>query len=99
MPEEGDNYLKFPDGTLIQWGRATIPSSEAGGAGYSVDDFAIPFIGTPRAVATAEYTSSIVTFSVSAQPTASKITLYARANTGGIITGAHAFWHAIGRWK
>lgn len=99
ITEEGNGYLKFPDGTLIQWGRANFPSSGAGGAGYAVANFAIPFAGRPRVTATAEYTSGIQTFVVSAQPSTSSLTLYARTNAGGMVTGAYAYWTAIGTWK
>lgn len=99
ITEEGNGYLKFPDGTLIQWGRASFPSSGAGGAGYAVANFAIPFVGTPRVTATAEYTSGVQTFVVSAQPSTSSLTLYARTNAGGMVTGAYAYWTAIGTWK
>ena len=67
--------------------------------GYAVVDFTIPFVFEPRVTATALYASSIVTFVVSAQPSLSRLTLYARTNTGGIVTGAFAYWMAIGAWK
>lgn len=99
MPEEDNGYLKFADGTLIQWGWANFPGSGSGGAGYAVVNFTIPFVEAPRVTATAEYTSGIQTFVVSAQPSESSVTLYARTNSGGIVTGASACWTAIGRWK
>lgn len=99
LPEEANGYLKFANGTLIQWGRASFPASGAGGAGYATVDFTIPFVGTPKVTATAEYASSLAVFGVSVQPSESSVTLYARTNSGGIVTGAYAYWTAIGRWK
>lgn len=101
ITEEGNGYLKFPDGTLIQWGRGTFPASGAGGAGYAEITFPIAFSGTPNITATAMYAKSVVVFGVSAQPLPGGKTanLYARTNSGGIITGATAFWQAVGTWK
>lgn len=99
MPEEGNGYVKFPDGTLIQWGRANFPGSASGGMGYAVVDFTIPFVDTPSVTATAMYVNSVVVFDVSAHPRTYNVTLYARTNSGNPVTSASAYWMAIGRWK
>ena len=99
MPEEGNGYIKFPDGTLIQWGRASFPGSGSGGAGYATVDFAIPFVSSPAITATAMYVNTLVTFGVSAQSRSDGATLYARTSSGGIVTGASAYWVAVGKWK
>lgn len=101
LPEEGTGYIKFPDGTLIQWGRGTFPASGAGGSGYAEITFPIAFVGTPNITATAVYANSVIVFDVSAQPLSGgkSANLYARTNTGNPVTGASAFWTAIGRWK
>lgn len=99
IPQEGTGLLKFSDGTMIQYGSVSFPSSGAGGQGYGVVDFVEAFTGTPYVVASPVYVSSIVVFAVSVQPTATSLTAYARTLTGGIITGSNARWIAIGRWK
>lgn len=100
-PEEGSGYLKYPDGTLIQWGLGIFPALSSGGDGHAKITFPIAFSGTPNITATAMYANSVIVFDVSAQPLPGGKTanLYARTNSGGIITAATAFWHAIGTWK
>lgn len=99
IPEEGDPYLKFPNGTLIQFGRAEFPAY-SGGAVSTVADFTIPFVGpTPRVIATPIYLSSFVAFKISVQPSQSSVKLYALTDSGGMVTGGSAFWVAIGWWK
>lgn len=100
-PEEGNGYLKYPDGTLIQWGRAIFPALDAGGTGYAVITFPIAFVGDPIITATDVYANSVIVFDVSVQPLpgGKSANLYARTNTGTPVTGATAFWHAIGTWK
>ena len=96
VPEEGGNYVKFPDGTLIQWGRAQI-----GASGYASADFTVPFIDTGYVVqATPEYASGTITFDVSVQrSSASRAIIYARTNAGAIVSGTNVNWTGIGRWK
>ena len=96
VPEEGGNYVKFPDGTLIQWGRAQI-----GASGYASVDFTVPFIDTGYAVqATPEYASGTITFDVSVQrSSASRVIIYARTNAGAIVSGTNVNWTATGQWK
>lgn len=96
VPEEGGNYVKFPDGTLMQWGRARI-----GASGYASVDFTVPFIDTGYAVqATPEYASGTITFDVSVQrSSASRMMIYARTNAGAVISGVNVYWMVIGRWK
>lgn len=100
-PEEGNGYLKYPDGTLIQWGRAIFPALDDGGTGYAVITFPIAFVGDPIITATDVYANSVIVFDVSVQPIpgGKSANLYARTNTGAPVTAATAFWHAIGTWK
>lgn len=99
LPEEGNDYVKLPNGTLIQWGQAHFPSSGSGGNGYAVEDFTIPFVDTPSVTATSMYASSVITFDLSVQPRTYNVTIYARTNDGNPVTGASACWTAMGRWK
>lgn len=47
------------------------------------------------------YVSSLVVFVVSVQPRSDgkSAVVYARTLSGGIITGADAYWIALGKWK
>lgn len=99
-PEEGTDYIKFPDGTLIQWGQVYFPSVVSGGEGYGVATFSIPFSSNPRMSATPRYGgSSSSIFDVSVQVSAGYANIYARTNSGGLVGGAYADWIAIGTWK
>lgn len=99
LPSEGEDYIKFQDGTLIQWGTVRSP---ADGKGYGTIKFAIPFkdknynvLGTPIYA-----NSSIQTFTISVSNFAvDQATVYFRTNSSGILTAVSANWLAIGRWK
>lgn len=101
LPKENDNYIKFADGTLIQWGRVNSPGSEPG-TGTVI--FPMAFADTNYVLeATPEYGGSAYpVFEVSCQRIdASKAVFYFKqnGNTSAIITGVYAFWLAIGKWK
>lgn len=101
LPEENDNYIKFPDGTVIQWGNVQSPANSQG---YNTVTFPVPFKDTSyRMQATPRYgTSSYPTFDVSTQVVnESRAYVYFRqtTNVGSVITGVNADWMAIGRWK
>lgn len=96
IPGEDDGYLKFADGTLIQWGRATVGSN-----GAATVDFGTPFINTSYCIqATPEYYSGTPTFTLSTQrSTVSRMIIYARSTAGAVISGVNVYWMVIGRWK
>lgn len=100
LPEEGENYIKFANGTLIQWGVANSGSS--GGGAVSIN-FAVPFIDALyRITTTPEYaSSSYPVFLTSAQRvnTERAVIYFKQAYTAAVITGVNANWVAIGRWK
>lgn len=100
LPEESNNYIKFADGTLIQWGRV---NSIGNGPGYGTVDFPVQFIDANYSLsATPEYAGSeYPVFEVSCQRTdASRAVFYFRQNGNtSIITGVYAHWLAIGKWK
>lgn len=98
IPAEGNGYLRFADGTLIQWGRARFQSTTSGGNGSVKVNFSVPFTSTPRMSVTPIYASSATpTFTVSAQVYTDTANLYARTNAGAVISAAYADWIAIGR--
>lgn len=96
IPEEDNGHLKFADGTLIQWGRATVGSN-----GAAIVDFGTPFINISYVIqATPEYYSGTPTFTLSTQrSTASRMIIYTRTTAGVVISGVNVYWMVIGRWK
>lgn len=99
LPYEGESYIKFPDGTLMQWGKVESPKD---GPSYGIIDFTVPFLNKNYSVlATPIYpNANIPTFTVSIDKNATdKATAYFRTNNSGNLTGAFASWFAIGRWK
>ena len=100
LPEEGDNYIKFKDGTVIQWGRA---NSGASSGGAVTINFPVPFIDASyRITATPEYaSSSYPVFLTSAQRVNKEraVIYFRQAYTAAVITGVNANWVAVGRWK
>lgn len=101
LPEESDNYIKFEDGTVIQWGNVQSPANSQG---YNTVTFPVPFKDTSyRMQATPRYaSSSYPTFDVSTQViNESRACVYFRqtGNVGAVITGVNADWMAIGKWK
>lgn len=98
IPAEGNGYLRFADGTLIQWGRAYFQSTASGGNGSAKVNFPVPFTSTPRMSVTPIYASSATpTFTVSAQVYTDTANLYARTNAGAVMSSAYADWMAIGK--
>lgn len=96
IPEEGNGYLQFADGTLMQWGRANLQLNGAGSALVTIT-FPIQFSVTPRMSVTPLYSSSVTpTFTVSAQVYTDTANLYARFN-GELISPLYVDWMAIGR--
>lgn len=100
IPEEGNGYLRFADGTLIQWGRAYFQSTASGGTGAVTVTFPIPFSVLPRMSATPIYAATATpVFNVSVQPRSDmkSANLYARTSAGAVVSSAYADWMAIGR--
>lgn len=98
IPEEGNGYLRFADGTLIQWGRAYFQSTASGGGGSVKVNFSVPFTSKPKMSVTPIYASSAdPTFTVSAQSYTNTANLYARTRGGAVVSSCYADWMAIGR--
>ena len=101
LPEESYGYVKFPNGTLMQWGKAYFPGASQGGQGYVNVNFPAPFLDSEYSIsATPIYAgSSVPTYDISAYPAnQNTVTLYGRYE-GTAVGGVSAFWQAIGRWK
>lgn len=99
LPSEGESYIKFPYGTLMQWGKVESPK---GGPSYGIINFMVPFLDKNYSVlVTPMYpNANIPTFTVSIDKNSTdKATAYFRTNNSENLTGAFASWLAIGRWK
>lgn len=103
VTESGNGYVKFPDGTLIQWGSFHMQIKTNGQTdGYAGITFKAQFINDDVIVMlTNTYINSTrVTWSVSGANKAN-FNAYFYAPQAGFTT-AHktgARWIAIGRWK
>lgn len=98
----GNNYIKYANGILIQWGSATFPSDASGGKGYATIDFPVNFADTSYTIiATATYPgNTLPAFVVSAEVrSTSRAYVYARTVSMTVVTGARCGFAAIGRWK
>lgn len=109
MAESGSGYAKFPDGTMIQWGTASITSgtfSQIGSSGvFSLAiSFFFPaqFSGSPRVSGTARYSTGYAVpagFNDSSNTTAKGFAydFFARAPSAQVQLVIE--WMAVGRWK
>lgn len=96
VPVSGEKYCKLPDGTLIQWGNATIAS---GTDSVSVT-YPVPFvgIGTTRSVTANLYDTYDPSLTVRIYGLASTTT-FALYTTGNTTANRSAYWIAVGKWK
>ena len=94
MNDSGANYCKMPDGTLIQWGDASIPA----GSEKTTVTFPLAFINTNYAVSViGVYTVTRDVAFVYAAQTTTAIDIY--DSLADVSLGETFKWLAIGRWK
>ena len=109
------NYIKFQDGTLIQWGQSSFPSGTYNDASYKIVPFPISFYSnTYKMIPTMYYQSTVANnycLGVNLIPgivNTSSCTIYRRlsylAPTDSGQDNLYAIeegfdWVAIGRWK
>jgi len=87
-----DDYLKLPNGVLIQWGSITIPS----GSYVANIDLSQTFIDRTKLSIHLTPVQSGTTWNVNyAATTTSNISIGRTPNT----TASTYYWLAIGRWK
>lgn len=107
ITNENGTAIKFPDGTMIQYGQATNTAQ-----GYGEVNFPVNFLDTNISmIATGAYKKSgagsttvfdmFITADIS---TVSKGYLYTRRLVDGVVTRVSdieqkIYWQAIGRWK
>ncbi len=93
------NWVKYPDGTMIQWGTSSLSS---GGTGTI--SFPLSFNSTPTvalgATSTAPSDSVLIAVSMSSVSTSS-CTFHTRYTSGGAVgvTNEATKWIAAGKWK
>ena len=92
--ESSSNYLKLPDGTLIQWGEATIPS----GSAKTTVTFPLAFANVNYAFfPTGIYTYTRDISFVYAAQTATTIDIW--HGSADLSHNVYFKWLTIGRWK
>ena len=101
--ESGGNYIKYANGTLIQWGSlsVTVAVSTAMGSVYRTssaqgDTFPVSFYYAPLVIATPH--SAINSCYINTQ-TKTGFTLYPISYTSLSAASRDIYWLAIGRWK
>lgn len=108
MPTSGSNtygyYIKFPDGTLIQWGSALNTTD-----GAAVINFPVPFesvsaasmVATPRYLGS--YTKGLEVRTATQVHSVNTGYVYFNLWNSGSTTyktaDVYCYWLAIGRWK
>lgn len=98
MPESGSDYVKFPDGTMIEY--ANILVSRAAGLNSVAVTFHYPFVGLTPVVMTDISTSEPQRFipgHTSTTLTGTTIELYNNGSSVG--TSTYVSYYAFGRWK
>lgn len=83
--DSDSNYCKMPDGTLIQWGSATVNSE-----GSYILSLPVAFIATPTITVSTDAWNPVA--AGAAGVGTGTITLRSSANQ-------KVYWQAIGRWK
>lgn len=95
-----NNYIKFPDGTMIQWGMITTESIEAGTTVTISVTYIIPFTGSPSArVFVTKRTSYPHYYDLGVSSlTNNGFKLNCRNESSSTLSPS-SNWFAIGRWK
>lgn len=92
--ESGDGYIKYPDGTLEQWGHAQIADNVA----FGRVTFNIPYASNVSMTCTAGYFHETTVDIVIGLAT-TYADVYLTGKTYGISKERSFYWYAIGRWK
>ncbi len=92
IDESHTDYTKLPDGTLIQWGAATM---DAGSSSKTIT-FSVNFISVPIVVVSARYTNTRNDHVLVAGERVNGFTVYRNDPT---TNQQFCSWIAIGKWK
>lgn len=93
------SYLKFPDGTMLEWGTAVDEAVPANGQKQKSVAFPIAFNGIPSVTATAEADTSKGAITTQIGSIAKTIVYIYAYNTAPVDRTVPIHWQAIGRWK
>lgn len=93
--QSGNNYIKFPDGTMICWFSVHL---EAGTESKECS-FPEPFIIAPNCFAFHEYAHQAYGFATTGAATNVSVIVYLKDETEGFKLERNGSVIAIGRWK
>lgn len=91
----GDNYIKFPDGTMICW---FIVCIEAGVETKTLS-FPVPFAYPPHCFAFHEFANDTYGYATTSNATEESVKVYLKDETKNFNYGRNGSVIAIGRWK
>ena len=93
--QSGNNYIKFPDGTMICWFGVRLE------AGIELKEcyFPEPFISAPICFAFHEYAHQKYGFATTGAATNVSVIVYSKDETEGFRLERYVSIIAIGRWK
>lgn len=102
LPDEGDGYIKFPDGTLIQWGIAHFASGKT--SDTMIIDLPVAFANNTYSVSLAKSSNGHTCTNLveasgvgNSEKTADSFKVTGYFNTTSYNKSFN--WQAIGRWK
>lgn len=93
--QSGNNYIKFPDGTLICWFHVYLEA----GTELKECSFPEPFISAPKCFAFHEYAHQAYGFATTGAATNVSVNVYLKDETEGFRLERNGSVIAIGRWK
>lgn len=91
----GDNYIKFPDGTMICWFLVYIEA----GVETKTFSFPVPFAYPPHCFAFHEYAHQAYGYATTSDTTNQSVKVYIKDETEKSNLDRNASVIAIGRWK
>ena len=102
LPDEGDGYIKFPDGTLIQWGTAHFASGKT--SDTMIIDLPVAFANNAYSVSLTKSSNGHTCTNLveasgvgNSEKTADSFKVTGYFNTTSYNKSFN--WQAIGRWK
>lgn len=93
--QSGNNYIKFPDGTMICWFDVRLEA----GTELKECSFPEPFISAPKCLAFHEYEHEAYGFATTGPATKVSVDVYLKDETEGFRLDRTGSVIAIGRWK
>ncbi len=97
--DEVGSYLKFPNGTMLEWGVVTVENVPAGGHKAGFVQFPVTFKSPPSITATAVADTAMGTNTTQIGSLTSRAVYIFVYNAISLERTVPIHWHAIGRWK